>query len=53
MLDICRTDKFGRALLRLLLVDHQVIEGKDIVDVANSTAVIRIDELDHGKTPFG
>jgi hypothetical protein len=53
VLDICGTDKIGRGLLRLLLVDHQIIEDEDIVLVANGTAVTGIDEHDHWEALSG
>ena len=48
VLDVRGTDESGDELLRLLLVDHQIIEAKDVVLVANSAAVIGIKKLDHG-----
>jgi hypothetical protein len=48
VLDVCGADEFGRALLRLLLVDHQIIEGEDIVLVANGTAIVDVNDFDHG-----
>src|SRR5216683_3171710 len=35
-------------VFRLLLVDYQIIEAKDIVLVANSAAIVGVYKLDHG-----
>src|SRR5271154_5305012 len=48
VLDVCGADEFGRALLRLLLVDHQIIEDEDIALVAHRPAIVDVYDFDHG-----
>jgi hypothetical protein len=48
VLDVSGNEEPGCGLLRLLLVDHQIIEGEDGVLVANGAAVVGINEFNHG-----
>jgi hypothetical protein len=48
VLDVSEADEFGRALFRLLRVDHQIVEGEDVVLVADGAAIICINDFDHG-----
>src|ERR1700722_667015 len=48
VLDISGADEFFRAFFRLLRVDHQIIEGEDIVLVANGAAIVGVNDFDHG-----
>ncbi len=40
MLNVPGTDVLRRGLLRLLLVDHQIVKAKDVLLVANGAAVV-------------
>jgi len=52
VLDLRRTNEFGRSLLRLFLVDHQFVEGKNIVLIANGAAIIGVYEYNHDLFPL-
>jgi hypothetical protein len=47
VLDVCGADEFGCSFFRLFLVDHQIIEGKNTVFVANGAAIVDVNDLDH------
>jgi hypothetical protein len=47
VLDVRSCDEPGYAFFRALLVDHQVVEAKNAVLIANRAAIFRIDEFDH------
>jgi hypothetical protein len=49
VLDVSGAYEFGRALFRLLRVDHQIVEGEDIVLVANGAAIVGVNDFDHGR----
>ena len=52
VLDVRRVDEPAYAFFRALLVDHQVVEAKNAVLVANGAAVVRVDELNHESLLF-
>jgi hypothetical protein len=47
VLDVPRPNEFGRTLLGLLRVDHQLVELEDVVLVADGAAVVGVEDLDH------
>jgi len=49
VLDVSWAYEFGRTLFRLLRVDHQIVEGEDIVLVANGAAIVGVNDFDHGR----
>src|SRR6266852_6922705 len=48
VLDIARSHKCGDGFLRLFLVNHKIVEAKDIVLVADGAAIVGVYKLDHG-----
>ena len=44
---MCGADKPGRSLLGILPIDHLIIEGKNVVLIPNSAAIVRVYKLDH------
>jgi hypothetical protein len=52
VLDVFRHKEFGHRLYSLLLVDHQIVEGKNIVLIPNARAIIGVYNFDHGNSSF-
>jgi hypothetical protein len=48
VLDVFRRKKFGHRLFSFLLVDHQIVEGKNVVLIPNGAGIIGVYKFDHG-----
>lgn len=48
VLDVVGGHELADGFLRLLLVDHQIIETQDVGLVARGAAVVWVDKLNHG-----
>ena len=48
VLDVTGNKKLSRALFRLVLIDHHLIERQNVVDVADSVLIARINQNEVG-----